>query len=409
MSKASLIIILILIAANIATLYYFMVYDQRTDEQETLLDISDVTGENQEQYIGETVTVRGYMVITGAYTILVTHPQYFWSDQLNSSNHLLVSGVSVSSMSSVAGIWISVTGTLQYEDLGKPHLEIAYQTHTVLQSEAFAYPGCYDSIISTDSLPDDLPSEDINPTKYAVLFSGGIREWYAYSRYWNHITWFYVYLLLNGYDPDNIFILYNDGVGDEANIQVDYPGTSDGMNAVFTYLSNEMGRADSLFMYVTDHGGEAGINTWEALDPDGLNHTEVTGWLDSITCHHMIVIMQQCFAGAFIPFLSAPNRIIMTACSATEYAWAANGLAFSEFTLHLLTALWGFHPSGNPVNVWADINNDGMISVAELFGYAAAMDSKEETPLYDDNGDQLGSMVNNIIGTDGDFGLNIFI
>jgi hypothetical protein len=242
-----------------------------------------------------------------------------------------------------------------------------------------------------------------------VLFSGGVREWYAYTRYWNHITWFYVYLLLNGYDPDNIFILYNNGTGETSNIHVDYPGTSEGMNAVFTYLSTEMGRADSLFMYITDHGDEAGINTWKALDPDGLNHTEVTGWLDSITCHHMIVIMQQCFSGAFIPFLSAPNRIIMTACSANEYAWASDGLGFSEFTLHLLTAFYGFIPWGYTVNMWADINNDGKISMAEAFGYAATMDSKEETPLYDDNGDQIGSTVGNIIGTDGDFGYNIFL
>lgn len=409
MSRASIIIILILIGANLAMLYYFMVLNESTDQEETLLDISDVTGEDKEQYIGEIVTVKGYMVIAGAYTLLVTHPRYFWSDQLDSSNQLLVSGVSTGFMSSVAGIWISVTGRLQYEGVGESYLEIVYQKHNILQSEAFAFLGCNESIVSTDLLPDDLVYEDINPTKYAVLFSGGVREGKAYPRYWNHVTWFYVYLLLNGYDPDNIFILFHNGTGDTSNIHVDYPGTSYGMNAVFTYLSAEMGRADSLFMYITDHGDEAGINTWEALDPDGLNHTEVAGWLDSITCHHMIVIMQQCFSGAFIPFLSAPNRIIMTACSATEYAWASDGLGFSEFTLHLLTAFYGFIPWGYTVNMWADINNDGMISMAEAFGYAAAMDTKEETPLYDDNGDQLGSTVTNIIGTDGDFGYNIFI
>jgi hypothetical protein len=161
-SRALAIILLILIATNIATLYYFMFMDQSSDQQEKLLDIADVTGENKEQYIGEIVTVRGYMVIAGLYTILVTHPQYFWSDQLNPSNHLLVSGVSTSAMSSVAGIWISVTGTLQYEDVGKTYLGIVYQTHSVLQSEAFAFVGCNDSIVSTELLPDDLVYEDIN-------------------------------------------------------------------------------------------------------------------------------------------------------------------------------------------------------------------------------------------------------
>jgi hypothetical protein len=37
------------------------------------------------------------------------------------------------------------------------------------------------------------------------------------------------------------------------------------------------------------------------------------------------------------------------------------------------------------------------------------MDSKDETPRYDDNGDQLGSSLGDIIGTDGIFGNSIFL
>jgi len=47
--------------------------------------------------------------------------------------------------------------------------------------------------------------------------------------------------------------------------------------------------------------------------------------------------------------------------------------------------------------------------MAEAFGYAATMDSKDETPLYDDNGDQIGSTIGNIIGTDAIFGNSIFL
>lgn len=307
-------------------------------------------------------------------------------------------------------MWVSVTGTLQYEDDAQTYLQIGYQAHKKLQPDAVPLAGCNESIVSTDLLPDDIVYEDINPTKYAVLFSGGGREAKAYPRYWNHITWFYVLLLMNGYDPENIFILYKNGTGDTSNIHIDYPATSDGLDAVFTHLSAEMGRADSLFLYVTDHGSDDEIiTTWNELDPDGVNSTEMTAWVDSVSCNHMIIIMQQCFSGSFLPFLSAPNRIIMTACSAGEYAWASDGLGFSEFTLHLLTAFYGFIPWGYTVNVWADINGDGMISMAEAFGYAATMDDKDETPLYDDNGDQIGSTVTNIIGTDGIYGNNIFL
>lgn len=55
------------------------------------------------------------------------------------------------------------------------------------------------------------------------------------------------------------------------------------------------------------------------------------------------------------------------------------------------------------------MNSDSEISMAEAFGYAATMDSKDETPLYDDNGDQIGSTVDNIVGSDGIYGNGIFL
>jgi len=404
-SRALLLLVVILIGTNAATVYYFTVMNQSN-----VLEIGDITGDTIAQYIGQTVTVEGYLVVAGEFAILVTHPQNFWTDQLTSSNHLLITGVSTSAVSSSAGLWISLTGPIQYEDEEEGFLKIEYQSHQVLQSDAVPLPGCNESIFSTPINPGEVVTYvDQNPTKYAVLFSGGYNNWYAYSRYWNHITWFYVLLLLNGYDPDNIFVLYNNGTGDESNIHVDYPGTSDGMNQTFTYLASVMDSSDSLFVYVTDHGDEAGIVTWDEYDEDGIGYTEMLGWLDAITCHHMILILQECFSGAFVPYLSLSNRIIITACSANEVAWASDAAGFSEFTFRILCAFYGYHIWGYSTPIWADINNDGEISIAEAFGYAATMDSKDETPLYDDNGDQRGSTVGSIVGTDGIFGSGIFL
>jgi len=403
-SRALPILVLVLIGTNIATLYYFIVLDQNDT-----LDIGDLTGENVDQYIGQTVTVEGYVVVAGEFKLLVTHPENFWTDQMDASNHLLISGESSESIVALAGLWIHLTGTIQYEDELEGFLGIVHQSHNLLRAEDVPLPGCNETYASLDLLPDHLVYEDIVPTKYAILFSGGYTDWYAYPRYWNHITWFYELLLLNGYDPINIFVLYNDGVGDNSDVPVDGPGTSEAMNQTFTYLSSEMGRTDSLFVYVTDHGDEAGIVTWDQLDDDGIGYVEMLSWLDAITCNHMTIILQQCFSGAFIPYLSAPNRVIITACSWNEVAWASNALGFSEFTLHLLNAFYGFHIWGYSTPIWADVNSDGKVSMAEAFGYAATMDSKDETPRYDDNGDQLGSSVGDIIGTDGVFGNSIFL
>ncbi len=403
-SRSLIILVLILVGTNVATLYYFTVLDQSIS-----LEIGDLTGDNIAQYIGQTVTVEGYVVVAGEFALLVTHPQDFWTDQLSASNRLLVSGISGVTLSSSAGLWISMTGTIQYEDEDEGFLRIAYQSHQVLHADAVPLPGCNESTFSPGILPEDVTFVDHNPTKYAVLFSGGYTNWYAYPRYWNHITWFYVLLLLRGYDPDNIFVLYNNGTGDKTNINVDYPGTSEGMNETFTYLSSVMDSSDSLFVYVTDHGDQAGIVTWDEYDEDGIGYVEMLSWLDSITCHHMTIILQQCYSGAYIPYLSLSNRVIITACSANEPAWASDALGFSEFTFRLLCAFYGYHIWGYDIPIWADVNDDGDISMAEAFGYAATMDSKDETPLYDDNGDQIGSTVGNIVGTDAIFGNSIFL
>jgi hypothetical protein len=74
-----------------------------------------------------------------------------------------------------------------------------------------------------------------------------------------------------------------------------------------------------------------------------------------------------------------------------------------------MSAIYGFHLNGDTTPVWADVNDDGKVSMAEAFGYAATMDSRIETPHYDDNGDGIGSTIGNIIGTDAIFGYGIFL
>ncbi|GAJ24523.1 unnamed protein product, partial [marine sediment metagenome] len=81
-------------------------------------------------------------------------------------------------------------------------------------------------------------------------------------------------------------ILCNPRLNAHGYTSVDYPATHDSLDTVFGDLSIEMGRSDTLFFYTTNHGGGAGISVWNPMDAGGaLTHTEVSDWLDSITCH----------------------------------------------------------------------------------------------------------------------------
>ncbi len=191
---------------------------------------------------------------------------------------------------------------------------------------------------------------------------------------------------------------------------VHYNASHAAMDEVFANLSARMDRSDSLFFYVSNHGDYGGICGWNAIDTDLMSQTEVADWLDLITCYRMTIVMEQCVSGAFIPYLSAPNRIIMTACGDDESSWSCDTEGeWDEFVFHFMSALLQFRINGDGTPVWADITGDGQVSMAEAFGYAATMDSRSETPLYDDNGDGIASTVNNIIGTDGNFGASIFL
>ena len=58
----TMILVVILIVSNAATLYYFMVMDTSVPMSDVPMGIADIAGAS-ENYIGKTVTLIGYLVI----------------------------------------------------------------------------------------------------------------------------------------------------------------------------------------------------------------------------------------------------------------------------------------------------------------------------------------------------------
>lgn len=400
----------LLILTNVATLYYFLVLDQGLPSENVPLSIENLTGEDKSVYIGRTLTLSGYLVLAAGNPLLVSNPIYFMNNSLSSSNCVVVTGSVATDFQSLVGQQVHVKGVAEWVDQPSQLLGLSYHSHTAVSSLSSALQGCNDSMLNPIVLENWVPLIDPNPEKYAILYSGGIDSHWAYYRYWNDLIWMYLILLLNGYDADNIYVIYNDGIGETELMYVDYPATHDSMDTVFDILSSEMGSSDSLFFFSTNHGGSDGICTWEALDSEPLNHTEMQNWFDSITCDHMVILMEQCVSGKFIPYLTATNRVVMTACGDADpsYSCDTEG-SWNEFVYHFMTAIFQHAINGDSYPVWADVNDDGDISMAEAFGYAATMDSRTETPLYDDNGDGIPSSLGNIVGSDAMYGYSIFL
>ncbi|MHA1610736.1 MAG: C13 family peptidase, partial [Promethearchaeota archaeon] len=209
---------------------------------------------------------------------------------------------------------------------------------------------------------------------------------------------------------ENIYVIYKDGVAEDDITPVHYPAIHSSLDTVFGILSAEMGLRDDLFFYTTNHGGGAGISVWGPMDSGGaLTHTQVTGWLDSITCNQMVIVMEQCVSGKFIPYLSASNRVIMTACSDGESSYGCDYEGnWDEFVYHFMCALVEISWNGDDVEIGSDYNNDGSVSMREAFIWAAAMDSRSETPLYNDDGTGVGLNLAQTVFA-GEYGDSVFL
>lgn len=386
-------IILILVVTNAATVYYFMFYQEVVPVSDVLQDISDVM-ENYSDYVGKTVTLLGYYIYTAGFHILVSNPLLFFNNSLGPYNHVILTGSVPSTINTTIGKRLAVRGVVEAgaTDLGGGgtfHIDSFFDVHTELTVQGTYIDKQLDPYVEFGTMP---PLYDLVPEKYAVLYSGGIIPSKAHSRYWNDIIYMYFILCMHGYPAENIYVVYKDGVGEDSYTPVDYPATHTSMDTVFDILAAEMGSRDTLFFYTTNHGGSGGISVWNPMDSSGaLTHTQVADWLDMITCDQMIIVMEQCVSGKFISHLSAVDRVIMTACKDDEGSYACDDEGnWDEFVYHFMCALVSIPWNGDDVTVDADFNNDGYISMREAFIWAGAMDSRDETPWYNDNGNGYG-------------------
>ncbi|MHA1948837.1 MAG: C13 family peptidase [Candidatus Thorarchaeota archaeon] len=390
--STSVALILVLVVSNAATILYFMYLDPSVPVSDVPMGIADIAAAS-EDYIGKTVTLIGYLVFAGGNYLLVANPLFYFNNSLDVGNYVVIGATLPEGMSESIGRQVAVTGVLEIVDTDDGTMGTSADSFFDITFEV-TYPGVYTDtrLVPYDEF-DLIPFVfDATAEKYAVLYSGGIKPGKDYSRYWNDIIYMNFILQMFGYDADNIYIVYKDGVSEDGFTPVDYPATHNSLDTLFGDLSTEMGRADTLFFYTTNHGGGGGISVWNPMDAGGaLTHTEVSDWLDLIDCRNMIIVMEQCVSGKFITHLSAQNRVIMTACKDDENSYSADTEGnWDEFVYHYMCALVGFPWNGDGSTVDADFNNNGYISMREAFIWAAAMDSRPETPWYNDNGDGVG-------------------
>ena len=101
---------------------------------------------------------------------------------------------------------------------------------------------------------------------------------------------------------------------------------------------------------------------------------------DALSFKIAIFTMEQCYSGGFLDNLSAPNRVIATACRWDQVSWACDSEGnWDEFVYWWTAAVRGAKPDGVAVSAGGA---DGKVSLREAFTYAQTNDSTAETQQF---------------------------
>nr|MDO8113019.1 C13 family peptidase [Candidatus Sigynarchaeota archaeon] len=404
-SKKGLVasIILVLIGLNVVQFVYFTwLRPSGVPQADSPLQVSDITGSGRPNYVGKTLTIDGYYFAgpNNQSTITQNGTDFFQNKILPVTSYLKIIGpIPQGLVVNDSGSRILLKGVIQIDTGNSSITDISPISATIIENTRRPYyEYLYPIIIQ-------LPSFLI-PTKYAVLISGGWDSDHAYIRYWNDLKFMYAALTgFYNYSASHIIVIYKDGTPEDAGMPVNYSCSYSNIQAAFSHLASVMSDRDDLFIYTTNHGGGGALCLW---NHDVIVPSQMAGMLNAITYHHMIIVMEQCFSGCFIPNLSGTNRVIMTAANAEESSWSCDTEGpFDEFVFHFMMAVRQISLLGDPV--YSDANHDGKVSMVEAFNHACYMDSANEHPQYDDNGDGVGHPYWLPYSTDGYAGANFFL
>ncbi len=268
------------------------------------------------------------------------------------------------------------------------------------------------SNISTDDFfnIDKMEVSSTNANGYAIILSGGYEQLQNYPRYYNHCKAIYQTLInVYNFDRNNIYVIMADGTdpADDYNSwghwsrnipcsfpcdldgdgmdDIQYSATKQNLSLVFNTLQNRITNQDNVFIFVTDHGDVGSkICLWNKTL---MSTSEFAQEVNKLNCAKTVnLCMVQCFGGGYTTALKGHNRVVSTACSATEVALTRTQTQhlYSEFCYHWLSAVTGLTPD-NGVVVNADFNNDGHTSIEEAFLYARNHDTWYNLPVSDYN------------------------
>ncbi|MDE2957698.1 MAG: hypothetical protein OXU68_11925 [Bacteroidota bacterium] len=191
-----------------------------------------------------------------------------------------------------------------------------------------------------------------------------------------------------GFDATRIFVLAEQAL--QHNSIVDDLSTAENIRAHFATLSGSLGEKDALYVMLFGHGSSDGQRAALNIPRRDLNELDYARLAETLAAGLQIWVCTMSVSGPFMRALSAPGRVVMTA---TRTATQRNRTVFPDYFAEALRA------------ADADLDQDGSLSVLEVFRYAAEKSAfhyssrgqlATEHSLLDDTGDGNGVRVEDL-------------
>jgi hypothetical protein len=182
---------------------------------------------------------------------------------------------------------------------------------------------------------------------------------------------------------------------DDAPDLVDGRSTVENLDAALTRMADAAAPGDRVLLFLVGHGTGQGEDVEFNLPGPDLRPVDLDRMLDRFLDQTVAVVNTAPSSGPFLPVLSGPNRLVLTA---TRSAQERNETQFGGFFVQALA------------QDGSDLDKDGRVSLAEAFQYARRevdryYESRNllatEHAQLDDNGDGEGTGELTDDGSDG--------
>jgi hypothetical protein len=241
--------------------------------------------------------------------------------------------------------------------------------------------------------------------KLAILIAGMANPYngwdWDFTGETNHA---YRILLRHGYTKDQImYLAYTKGIDADCNglyDDVDLSASSTNLSYAFEdWAKSRLDSSSDLFVYMIDHGSQdifwtMYVDQYGTYHDSAFSSATLDGWLDALTCRYVVTIIDACYSGSFISSasgsISGSNRVVITSSDdahvgmvnlnqqGTSIEWSYSGEVFTQLDR-------GF-------SYW-----DAWVLAAAHPNSLSSLLRAGTHPNLDDNGDQVGTGVYNLI------------